>query len=87
MTILIANNNSIDDITGLAKPPVIKDDVNLVDDEEIWIRPAEDPPPITAKNHCNPGLIPSKEIALNKVPAATADGIDITSKKLSNHGK
>ena len=80
-TILIAKNNSILDINKLPKPAEDKDEANLIETEEAWIIAAELPPPTTAKNHCKLGLTPSREIALNKVPAAIALGVENTSKR------
>jgi len=77
---------STTDTTGLAKPPVVADEVNRPAALAPFIIVAVPPPAIIAKAHVVTGSKPATEDTIAAVPAIPAKGIAMLSKRLSTHG-
>lgn len=71
---------------GLATPPVVAVDVNLVDPEALDIAVAVPPPAIIANDHVTSGFKSATVESITAVPAIAAKGIAILSSKLSTYG-
>lgn len=71
---------------GFPNPPVVKEDAPLVIVVKPWTTPAAPPPAIIASVHFSNGSISTIEDAITTVPAITAVGPEIVSKRLSTKG-
>lgn len=78
--------NSTDENTGLPMPPVVVVDAALVNPVKVWIVAAAPPPPIIASAHLIRGDISTITEAVKMIPAITATGEAIVSRRLSTHG-
>lgn len=74
---------SIIEIPGLANPPVVAVEANLVVADDPAIVAAVPPPAIIAKNHVITGLKSETVDNIIAVPANAASGTEILSNKLS----
>ncbi len=74
------------DTTGLANPPVVAVDVNLVAPDAPFIATAVPPPAIMAMAQVTTGLRSAAVDTITAVPAIAANGTAMVSNKLSIYG-